>query len=436
MNELEKIVLDLYERDMIKFGQFVMKSGKTTDRYFDIRTVISYPDLLNRITLLMASRIREYTRHNQMNIPDRICGVSYAGIPLATSIASHTKIPNMFIRKERKSHGTSKLVEGMYRSGDRCILIDDVITTGSSLDENINVLQEHGLIVDVVLVFIDRRTKDVHNKFKVVAVITDEEIMNIIHKYVHVVQRRMRIIMAEKNTRLTVSADVTKSPWLLQLADTVGPHICALKTHCDIIDDWTDDTARSLRELALKHNFLIIEDRKFADIGNTVKDQLVTGKHKIATWADIVTVHGITGPGILDAIHEAAPEMGVLLLAQLSSANNLVDETYTLNIIQMADHHRNCVVGLICQQRLLDGMLHFTPGVHLKASKDSRDQQYRSPAQALGRDNCDIVIVGRGIHNSDDPAKSAIMYKESAQKNEVIDMKNLQAPKDKPLAKL
>ena len=71
-----------------------------------------------------------------------------------------------------------------------------------------------------------------------------------------------------KRTNLCVSADVNTSAELLQLAEEVGDHICVLKTHADIVDDFSDKTVRGLIELSKKKRFLVFEDRKFGDIGS------------------------------------------------------------------------------------------------------------------------------------------------------------------------
>lgn len=83
-------------------------------------------------------------------------------------------------------------------------------------------------------------------------------------------------LMAVKRSNLCISADVTTTQELLELAEELGDHICLLKTHADIISDFGDRTVRGLREVAGRKRFLIFEDRKFADIGSkatTVRDK-------------------------------------------------------------------------------------------------------------------------------------------------------------------
>ena len=75
-------------------------------------------------------------------------------------------------------------------------------------------------------------------------------------------------IAIAKQSNLIASADVTTTKELLEFAEQVGPHIVALKTHIDIIADFdSDKTILPLKDLATKHNFLLMEDRKFGDIG-------------------------------------------------------------------------------------------------------------------------------------------------------------------------
>src|SRR5690606_31766887 len=86
----------------------------------------------------------------------------------------------------------------------------------------------------------------------------------------HSVSKKLLELALAKQSNLIASADVTTTQELLALAEKVGPHIIALKTHIDIISDFEyEKTITPLKELAAKHQFLLMEDRKFADIGNT-----------------------------------------------------------------------------------------------------------------------------------------------------------------------
>ena len=75
-------------------------------------------------------------------------------------------------------------------------------------------------------------------------------------------------LIAIKRSNLAVSADVHTTQDLLKLAEDVGDHICILKTHADIIDDWSSTTIKALIAISTRKHFLLFEDRKFGDIGS------------------------------------------------------------------------------------------------------------------------------------------------------------------------
>ena len=119
--------------------------------------------------------------------------------------------------------------------------------------------------------------------------------------------KRLFGIMDKKNTNLCLAADVKTSQELFELAEKTGRFICCLKTHVDALSDWHENprkTALRLKEISKKFEFLIFEDRKCADIGKTVEAQFNREPYAISSWADLVTVHGLPGPGILDGLNQ------------------------------------------------------------------------------------------------------------------------------------
>ena len=147
--ETQQCILDLHKIGAIKFGNYKLKSGAYSPVYIDLRMIISYPDLLRKISSLMWRKVKGFEI-------DYICGVPYTALPIATCCSLRNHIPMVMRRKERKDYGTSKLIEGVFDKGKKCLVMEDLITSGMSVFETIKPLEESGLDVEHIVAFIDR----------------------------------------------------------------------------------------------------------------------------------------------------------------------------------------------------------------------------------------------------------------------------------------
>ncbi len=224
-------------------------------------------------------------------------------------------------------------------------------------------------------------------------------------------------IMEEKKSNLAIAADVINKKDLLSIAKALAPHICILKTHIDMLHDFEPNLLQELKLLAKENKFLILEDRKFADIGKTVEHQYAKGIYNIADWSDMVTVHSVAGPGTIEALQKIGSPLnrGILLLAEMSPKGSPATGSYTEATIQMAEKYPDFVTGFISQRKLSDHphIIHMTPGIHLNVVSGAFDQQYRSPEDAILHSGTDVIIVGTGILHSENPVKTAIAYKQA-----------------------
>lgn len=338
-------------------------------------------------------------------------------------------------------------------------------------------------------------------------------------------------LMELKASNLCLSADVATARELLYLADLIGPSIVVLKTHHDMVAGWDfnpqNGTGAKLGVLARKHGFLIFEDRKFGDIGNTVELQYIGGSARIIEWAHIVNVNMVPGKASVTSLANAAdrwrerypyevktsvtvgtpiaelyddfetdtpnreteqnyeddgssfirrpqegrkgsivsttivtqqyesatsprlnhslsgadevpfggieeaPRLcrGLLILAQMSTEGNFMNEEYTQACVEAAREHKDFVMGFISQESLNteedDGFVHMTPGCQLPPAEDQENgtamgdgkgQQYNTPQKIIGIAGSDIAIVGRGILKAGDPEEEAERYRSAAWK--------------------
>ena len=137
-------------------GAFTLASGRQSDLYIDARLTTMSPDGLATIGPLAIERIRA-----RGWAPDAVGGLTLGADPVSYAIAhasalSEAPIRAFTVRKEAKSHGTGKLIEGPYRAGDRVVVIEDVITTGGSALKAIEAIRGAGGVIVGVLAVVDR----------------------------------------------------------------------------------------------------------------------------------------------------------------------------------------------------------------------------------------------------------------------------------------
>jgi uridine monophosphate synthetase len=150
MNSQRELSELLYRVGVVRFGEFRLKDGRLSPFYLDLRILVSHPAALARVARALAQRAGALHY-------DRIVALPYAGIPLAVAMCLITERPMIYTRKEAKEYGTRRMIEGEYKTGERALIVDDVVTSGTAKIEAVGPLRAAGLVVEDVLVVINRQ---------------------------------------------------------------------------------------------------------------------------------------------------------------------------------------------------------------------------------------------------------------------------------------
>ena len=150
------LIIGLAELGALQFGDFTLASGKKSSMYVDLRLLVSRPDL-------MQTAAAAYARKLAALQCDRIAGVPYAALPIGMAVALASGVPLIYNRKESKSHGLGKDIEGLWQPGERVVVIEDVITTGGSIVSSVELFRAAGLVVEDAIVLLDRQQGGVEN---------------------------------------------------------------------------------------------------------------------------------------------------------------------------------------------------------------------------------------------------------------------------------
>jgi orotate phosphoribosyltransferase len=145
-NELIKLLKD---NNVVKYGKFTLSSGKESNYYVDMKRAITDPEILSKVAEIISEKI------NQNDI-DKIAGPALGAIPIVTAVSIVSSIPMLMIRKAKKGYGTSELIEGDLKPGDKVIVLEDVTTTGNSLIKAVKAVLDGGGLVSKAFVIVDR----------------------------------------------------------------------------------------------------------------------------------------------------------------------------------------------------------------------------------------------------------------------------------------
>ena len=153
MEFVKEFATFLYKNDIIKFGNFTLTSGKNSSYYIDLRLVPSFPHEFRKMIKNLQNLIVEKIGLDNF---ESLASVPTGGLVVTSALAIEIVKPLIYVRNKPKEHGTTKSIEGKTSAGMKVVMVDDVITTGTSVLNGIKQLKESGLSVSDAFVIINR----------------------------------------------------------------------------------------------------------------------------------------------------------------------------------------------------------------------------------------------------------------------------------------
>jgi uridine monophosphate synthetase len=278
--------------------------------------------------------------HNAFNDIDIICGVPPGGALFATILSYKRNIPMISLARSG--------LEGKYRKGDRVLLVEDMVSTGASTRSVIDTLKSHELNITKCLVLLSGDDTavaklgipDTYTVFKLdfIKYMIDGVDRKELFLFTNPLSNEIFNTMLWKGTNIIVSCNLTDTQSIMQLVNHLYPDILGIKLHSDIIVDFNDSFIAWLIEIKKSRHLFIIEDRKLSTPDPELCKQQLHGAHRIASWADAVTVStevtyrdlGVPlipyGP-IAEPSKEASINIGAIIVKNGCSSNGYLTMT-------------------------------------------------------------------------------------------------------------
>ena len=398
----------LYGLEIIKYGTFTLKNGTTSNIYIDLRKLINYPCIfsliLKIIKLLYPSLLLDE------NI--KLMPIPMGGLPLGNYISFTENIPQIMVRDKVKDHGTRNLIEGVITPLDKYIIIEDVITSGTSVKETLTKLQPQEFIYHAILCICNRGNIQSICDIPVLSVFTIDEFMQYLDsvRTVSIVPKQyfklgnyfsnhLYHLAIQKQSNLILSCDFMSIETIIKIIEKLGHYIVGLKLHLDTLSQYNtnSDEFNHILQLQTKYNFMIIEDAKFGDIETIILDKMAS---LVGTGIDALTIHALAGLSILTS-PKLNTSLAPIIVTEMS-CNNLIDSEYPSRVIETIRSQENPNLGgLVCQSKvpkLLESfeMLTMSPGINFDNKNDDCNQNYTIPNVKNNKLGL-FWIVGRGI---------------------------------------
>ena len=321
----EKLIIELFNKKCIQFGEFTLKDGSKSPIYIDLKNIISFPYILNSILTLLYEKI-------QLLEFNRLLGIPYGGLVLSSALCSKYSLPMILVRKETKKYGLKKAIEGEYEPKDICLILEDTISTGSSALDFINKIKKYELIVNDIIVICDRR-KDSKYDFGgrgIHSIFTINDIMTTLYKTKSINTKtydtmktyfsnikfetykpdfknsNLKYILKKienKRNHYCFDANFKELTKIIELILFYKSQICILKIYTSIIENLTLENIRLLKKLSIQYNFLIMEGTLF-DYNETQFFYQYTGKFKLYEWVHLIELSDLHNEKIINVIDQ------------------------------------------------------------------------------------------------------------------------------------